>query len=73
MKLNKFVFIEALICDARWYDVNGVQDASDEDRLKCVEELYKRVISYSNNTRIKDKVSMIEYINETIYSETFGV
>lgn len=72
MKLDKFLFIETLVCDARWYGVNAMNSANDEDRLKCVEELWNRWIMYSNNPRIEDKVSMIQYINETVYVETFG-
>lgn len=67
MKLQKFIFIEALICDARWYDVT--KGESDEVRQRRVEELWNRFKSFQDKEVPISKSLMIHYIEETIYSE----
>lgn len=65
MKVKKFIFIEALICDARWYDVT--RNKTDEQRLSILDEMWIRWNSYIDSN-VQNKVSMTEFINETIYA-----
>ena len=69
MKVKKFIFIEALIGDARWHEVT--QGESSEVRLKRVEEMWIRYESLCECDEIyNDESLMNRYLEETIYSET---
>lgn len=68
MKVKKFIFIEALVGDARWHDVT--RGESTEVRLRRVEEMWIRYKALCNDDEIfKDESLMCRYIEETIYSE----
>lgn len=68
MRVKKFIFIEALVGDARWHEVTSGE--STEVRLRRVEEMWIRYESLCKSDESYNNESLINrYLEETIYSE----